>query len=314
MKTETYMVVDPRHDHSFRIPRPDRSAALGVPNACNQCHTDRTADWAAAEIRRRYPSPKPGFQGFAEAFAAADRGDPSAAIALTQVAANHEESAVARASAIERLSRLPGENALLAAEAALDDQSPLVRRSAVEVFEQLPPLQRQAVMPLLGDPSRIVRMQAARTLAPLADDAFDASSLAAFRRAADEFVSAERFNADRPENRTNLGGFLADRGDAAAAETEYRAALGFDRGFVPAWANLADLMRLQGREADAEATLREGLAASPAAAPLHYALGLSLVRQQRKAEALKELQRATELDPANQQFRYVYDVAKAELR
>jgi len=314
MKTETYMVVDPRHDHSFRIPRPDRSAALGVPNACNQCHTDRTADWATAEIRRRYPSPKPGFQGFAEAFAAADRGDPSAAIALTQVAANHEESAVARASAIERLSRLPGENALLAAEAALDDQSPLVRRSAVEVFEQLPPLQRQAVMPLLGDPSRIVRMQAARTLAPLADDAFDASSLAAFRRAADEFVSAERFNADRPENRTNLGGFLADRGDAAAAETEYRAALGFDRGFVPAWANLADLMRLQGREADAEATLREGLAASPAAAPLHYALGLSLVRQQRKAEALKELQRATELDPANQQFRYVYDVAKAELR
>ena len=26
MKTETYMVVDPRHDHSFRIPRPDLSA------------------------------------------------------------------------------------------------------------------------------------------------------------------------------------------------------------------------------------------------------------------------------------------------
>jgi predicted CXXCH cytochrome family protein len=314
MKTETYMVVDPRHDHSFRIPRPDRSAALGVPNACTQCHTDRTADWAAAEIRRHYPSPKPGYQGFAEAFAAADRGDLSAAIALTQVAANHEESAIARASAIERLSRLPGENALLAAEAALDDPSPLVRRSAIEVFEQLPPLQRQAVMPLLGDPSRIVRMQAARTLAPLADDAFDAHSLAAFRRAADEFVSAERFNADRPENRTNLGGFLADRGDAAAAEAEYRAALGFDRGFVPAWANLADLMRLQGREPDAEATLREGLAVSPGAAPLHYALGLSLVRQQRKAEALKELRRATELDPTNPQFRYVYDVAEAELR
>jgi Flp pilus assembly protein TadD len=73
-------------------------------------------------------------------------------------------------------------------------------------------------------------------------------------------------------------------------------------------------MRLQGREPDAEATLREGLAVAPGAAPLHYALGLSLVRQQRKAEALRELRRATELDPANRQFRYVYDLAEAELR
>jgi len=314
MKTGTYMVVDPRHDHSFRIPRPDRTVSLGVPNACNQCHTDREADWAAAEVRRRYPSPKPGFQGFAEAFAAADRGDPAATIALAQVAANLEESAIARASAIERLARMPGENALLAAEAALDDPSPLVRRSAVAVFEQLPPLQRRSVAPLLGDASRIVRMQAARTLAPLADDAFEADSLAAFRRAADEYVAAERFSADRPEHRTNLGGFLADRGEVVAAEAEYRAALALDRRFLPAWANLADLRRVQGREAEAESTLREALAIAPDAAALHHALGLSLVRQQRKAEALQELRRATEIEPANQRFKYVYDVARAELR
>jgi len=222
MKTDTYMVVDPRHDHSFRVPRPDRTVSLGTPNACNQCHTDRNAAWAAAEIRKRYPEPKPGFQGFAEAFAAADRGDPSAAMALTQVAANQDESAIARASALERLASVPGESSLLAAEAALDDSNPLVRRAAIAVFEQLPPLQRRAVMPLLADPSRIVRMQAARTLAPLADDAFDATSLAAFRIAADEYAAAERFNADRPEHRTNLGGFLAERGDALSAEAEYR--------------------------------------------------------------------------------------------
>ena len=294
MKTDTYMVVDPRHDHSFRIPRPDRTVSLGVPNACNQCHADRKADWAAAEIRKRYPDPKPGFQGFAEAFAAADRGDSSATIALTQVAANLEESAIARASAIDRLARLPGENALLAAEAAFKDPSPLVRRAGITVFEQLAPLQRQAVMPLLGDPSRIVRMQAARTLAPLADDAFGADALAEFRRAADEYVAAERFNADRPEHRTNLGGFLAERGESDAAEAEYRAALQLDQRFVPAWANLADLRRLQGREPEAESTLREGLAAIPDAAALHHALGLSLVRQQRKDEALRELRKATQ--------------------
>ncbi len=313
MKPATYMVVDPRHDHSFRIPRPDRTVSLGTPNACNHCHADRTAEWAAAEIRNRYPDPKPGFQGFAEAFASADRGDPAAVMALVQVAANLDESAIARASAIDRLARLTGENALFAAEAGLKDSSPLVRRASIAVFEQLPPLQRKAIVPLLVDPSRIVRMQAARTLAPLADDAFDPAALEAFRKAAAEYVAAERFNADRPEHRTNLGGFLAERGEAVAAEAEYRAALALDPRFVPAWANLADLQRLQGREVEVEATLREGLKEVPDAAALHHSLGLSLVRQQRKAEALRELSRATELEPGNARYKYVYDVAVQEL-
>jgi predicted CXXCH cytochrome family protein len=313
MATETYMVIDPRHDHSFRIPRPDLSASLGVPNACSQCHADRGAQWAAAEIRKRYPDPNPGFQGFAEAFDAADSGDREASIALVQIAANLQESAIARASAIERLSQRRGENALMAAEAGLGDPSPLVRRAAIGVYASLPPPQRRALIPLLGDPVRSVRMHASRALAPLRDDAFDELSLAQFRTATDEFVAAERFNADRPEHRTNLGSFFAERGDAESAETELRAALALDRGFVPAWVNLADLMRVLGREPDAESTLREALAVAPEAAALHHALGLSLVRQQRKTEALEELKRATELEPGNERFRYVYDIARREI-
>ena len=42
MPERMYMVVDGRRDHSFRVPRPDLSAALGTPNACNDCHKDRS--------------------------------------------------------------------------------------------------------------------------------------------------------------------------------------------------------------------------------------------------------------------------------
>ncbi len=35
---QNYMVIDGRHDHSFRLPRPDLSLSLGSPNACTQCH------------------------------------------------------------------------------------------------------------------------------------------------------------------------------------------------------------------------------------------------------------------------------------
>lgn len=36
------MVVHARPDHGFRIPRPDLSQELGIPNACNRCHANRT--------------------------------------------------------------------------------------------------------------------------------------------------------------------------------------------------------------------------------------------------------------------------------
>ena len=38
MPQTTYMDVDPRRDHSFRVPRPDLSVNLGTPNACTRCH------------------------------------------------------------------------------------------------------------------------------------------------------------------------------------------------------------------------------------------------------------------------------------
>ena len=132
---------------------------------------------------------------------------------------------------------------------------------------------------------------------------------AAFDKAAEEYVASERFNADRPENRTNLGGYFADRGEYPKAEAEFRAAIALDDQFVPAWVNLADLMRLQGREADAVKALRDGLAVSPLDATLHHALGLSLVRQHDMPGALDELRRAAELAPKNTRLTYVYAIA-----
>lgn len=42
MPATTYMEVDPRRDHSLRVPRPDLSVKFGVPNACTGCHLDST--------------------------------------------------------------------------------------------------------------------------------------------------------------------------------------------------------------------------------------------------------------------------------
>ena len=67
MPTTTYMVVDPRHDHSLRIPRPDLSVKLGVPNACNNCHAKQKPQWAADAIVKWTGKTPAGYQRFAEA-------------------------------------------------------------------------------------------------------------------------------------------------------------------------------------------------------------------------------------------------------
>ena len=51
MAARTYMGIDDRRDHSFRLPRPDLSAELGVPNACIGCHQQQSHEWAAQQIK-----------------------------------------------------------------------------------------------------------------------------------------------------------------------------------------------------------------------------------------------------------------------
>jgi len=88
MPERTYMVVDRRHDHSFRVPRPDLSAKLATPNACNDCHRDKTAEWAASAVERWHGPNRKGFQSYAEAFHQAWTGRSDAAPLLGKVVAD----------------------------------------------------------------------------------------------------------------------------------------------------------------------------------------------------------------------------------
>jgi predicted CXXCH cytochrome family protein len=310
MPVSTYMVVDKRHDHSLRIPRPDLSVKLGTPNACNNCHADKSAEWAADAIERWHGPVRKGLQNYAEAFQASwtDRAD--AATLLAVVAASPTAPAIARASALSELhSRVSPANIELARK-GLADPDPMVRVAALDMLDGLPgdriwPL----VSSLLSDPSRGVRIRAVSVLAavPLANQT--ASDRAAFERAAAEFVAAQRLNADRPEARSTLGNFYARRGLTADAESEYKAALRLSAQYTPAAINLADLYRQLGRDGEGESVLRTAIASSRPDGGLHHALGLTLIRQKRPDDALNEFRTASELEPDRSRYAYVYAVA-----
>ena len=244
MPTRTYMVVDPRHDHSLRIPRPDLSVKVGTPNACNDCHKDKSAEWAASTIESWYGPNREGFQNYAEAFHAAWNDQQDAAKLLAAVAADRNAPAFARASVLTDLApSLSPSNSNLARE-GLSDPDPMVRIGALDMLESVPPAQIWPLAsPLLSDPSRGVRIRAASLLAAVPTANQPAADRERFERAAAEFIDAQRFNADRPESRSALGSFFAKRGRPVEAETEYKAALRLSPQYAPAAANLADLYR-----------------------------------------------------------------------
>jgi tetratricopeptide (TPR) repeat protein len=310
MPTTTYMVIDPRHDHSFRIPRPDRTLALGVPNACNRCHTKESAKWAADTIVKWFPQSKPGFQTFAEALDAGDRGAPGAQGALLRIADDRAQPAIARASALQRLGRYLGPVTLPSVRNALNDPDPAVRAAAASVLSGADAATRARLLArLLDDPVRQVRMDAALALAGEPEARLSADDRAGLARALDEYVAAQRFNADRPEAQAALGTLYAMRGRDAEAAAAYRRALALDPGFVQAAVNLADLQRALAQEGEAERTLREAIGRAAQSAPAHHALGLALARQRRLPEALGELALAAKLAPDDARFAYVYGVA-----
>lgn len=310
MPEKNYMVIDPRRDHSIRIPRPDLSVAHGTPNSCNGCHRENDAAWAAQQIQQWNGGREPhGYQTYTPAYAAADGNQPDAQSRLGNTVTDLSVPAIARAGALSRMIRTPGTTLEFVAEKSLSDPDPLLRRTAIEGLAGLPPERRLALLaPLLDDTVRTVRMEAASALAGAMNGATPAQQ-ASFDKAAAEFIAAQRFNADTVEARTSLGGFYASLGRLDEAEKQMKAAIAMNPNFAAAYANLADLYRVQNRDAESEKLLLEGLKQSPGSSELHHAYGLLLVRQERKSEALAAFGKAAKLAPGNTRFAYVYAVA-----
>ncbi len=248
MPATTYMEIDRRHDHSIRIPRPDLSVAIGVPNACNSCHADRDPRWAAAQIRSWYSTPMAGFQRFADAFAADDHHDSSATTLLARIAGDSTEPWFVRASALGRLVAHRDSSALHAARVRAHDNQPLVRLAALQIAESFGTAERlELAVPMLFDTTRAVRQGAAWVLAPVVDSLRSERERRAFDAAAVEFVASQRYNGDQPIARLVLGMFFLQRGQLDAAEAEVRAAKRLDPQMAEAETALAEIEKARNR-------------------------------------------------------------------
>ncbi len=305
MPERTYMQIDERHDHSFRIPRPDISVDLGTPNACNDCHADEDAKWATKHVAEWFGEREDEKPHFAYILEAGRMGDPRSFPWLIDLAQDAEQPAIVRATAIETLEPF-GASAHDALASFLTDEDPFVRTTAARSLISSPLQQRVGgLLPLLEDPVRSVRMQAARSLAEL----FKQSILPERERklleaGLDEYRAAQHYSGDLPGPHLNLGRLLEDTGKLAEAVIEYQRALEIDPWFTQAAFNLTALLNRLGRNPEALKILRDSIERFPEEGELHYSLGLLLAELGQMEESLAALTEAGRLVPSNPRIQY----------
>jgi len=265
MIERTYMGIDGRRDHSFRVPRPDLSQRLGVPNACTDCHADKSPEWAAVELNARFPNGLKRGVDYATVLDTARRGAGGNATArlLIDIASSEDHAGIVRATALDLLQRYatPGIADLTAFQ--LEDEDPLVRAAAIRLQRAAPVAVRlKRIGPLLGDERRSVRIEAARSLLDVPANIIPPSITPVLRSALGEYQRSLAAKADFPEAQMAIAGTALVLRNLPVAERAFREAVLMDPQRVEAWAMIARLRTARGNKTGAVEALREGLAAN----------------------------------------------------
>jgi tetratricopeptide (TPR) repeat protein len=309
MHENTYMVVDPRRDHSIRIPRPDLSDKLGTPNSCNQCHPDKSTKWATDYLRKWYGQDLLDEEHYGEIFWAGRQHYPEAHEGLLRLARDRELPPMIRATAISLLGGYPEPSTSQLLALLINDPDPLIRYAVLSVtqFGEAEFI-RDLAVPRLRDSIKLVRLIAANALTAVPRNLIPAGSTDLLNTVLKEYNESLMINADHPSTHLNFGNLYLNTGNFEKAEASYREAIELEPGLVGPYINLADLYRRLERDQEGEQVLKSALERYPDLSAINYSLGLLKVRQGKQEEALPYLKKAAIEEPSDPHYSYVYAI------
>ncbi|MFO1171675.1 MAG: multiheme c-type cytochrome [Hyphomicrobiaceae bacterium] len=309
MPETSYMVIDARADHSFRVPRPDLTDEIGTPNACTGCHQRRSAAWASAALDDWYGAAWRERESFGTTLAKATKEGVRALPDVVELAGDASKPAIVRATAVTYLASLRDNRAVAAAARLLTDGEPLVRLAAIGALEPLEQGARlQLLSPLLSDANRAIRVEAARALADIDPSRLPSEQAAALKQALGEYEDSLALNADWPSTQVSLGMLRLRQGRQPESIAAFERAIARDPMLVDAYVALVEVYRLNQQDDDGAKVIQRGLDRMPRSAELRHALGLLEVRRGNRESGLAALAEAAELAPDNARFAYVYAI------
>lgn len=288
MPESPYMARDPRRDHSFNSPDPVLSVELGIPNACNMCHQDKDASWAAAAVEKYYgKNPKMAqYRDRTRAVEYAYRGEEKALNMLLKAYPSQDVGAW-RATLLELMaawSQSPDVGVL--ATSAMTDPEPLVRAASAKILGLRGD---SAVSALLNDPFKVVRLQAEwamRDQLPMDGKHFY------------ELVSMALHQADQPPGAMKMAQIEAGRKNFEAADQWFSKALKWDSSSSVVRRDYSVFLAAQGKTKEAVEQMKIAIKTAPQDAGLWFLLALGQQENGKDTDALASFDQAIRLAPS----------------
>jgi tetratricopeptide (TPR) repeat protein len=298
MPGKYYMGNDFRRDHSFRVPRPDLSVKYGTPNACTECHKDKSNEWA--------------WEGFKKLFGAVDSlhfsdkltpgivGVPNADKGLKELIDDPKQPEIVRASAARALTKYYSPDLINKYILLLNDPSPLVRGTSADILSEINnPDYVNYFLPLLNDNKRSVRVKAFYGLASLTEAQIPEKYKASYQIVKKEFFDYLNINLDFLGGQVRRANYYIKQGELQKGIEGYEKALNIDNTNNQVRLDLANLYyRIQDYE-KSEAAYKTVIAQEPKYGPVYYSLGLLYAELGRTQEAIAQMKEANVLMPEN---------------
>ena len=307
MTGKDYMGNDFRRDHSFRIPRPDQSEKYGTPNACTGCHTDKSNQWAADFINKKFGSKRAPH--FSDALLLSSKNN------LTERQRNQLDifindlnfPEIARATVIENLDYYT-QNQFKTLLIALKDSSAIVRYNALMKFRSLPTQDRLSIaLEHMNDSIKLVRIGAAQLVIGLDENTLNTIDKNNFISSRSELETMLFSNADFSTGRMQLADYYLQNNDVNNAIKHYEVALVKDSLLLPVYSNLATAYSLNNDFENASKKLEKWMELDPENGRPHYLNALLNFEQKNDEMGVSELKKAIQLN--SNDTRAIYNLA-----
>lgn len=272
MPTRTYMGNDVRHDHNFAVPRPDLSEKYGVPNACNQCHSDKSAKWAKNAVEKWYGKERKPH--FAEDLILGSKQNEKSFSHLKKLLIQKQTPQIIKASAVHYLGGIYTTESFELIKNQLKSSDAQTRYQAIMALMNFSIENYVSeIIPVLNDKVRAVRMVTANLLLTQLGIE-EAQKISGFNKALKEFEEFILSQSDFAVGSASAGDFYAKLGDNSKAILFYSRALKRDKTLNYVRLNLATIYNQNNDNQKALAILNDAQKLEPKNAQIQYFLGL----------------------------------------
>jgi tetratricopeptide (TPR) repeat protein len=303
-----------RSDHSFRPPMPEATIRFGSPNACNQCHTDKSPEWANKIVKAR---PNGNYQEetlkWAQLMKEARNQDWTNVDKIYKTITNPETNEVIANSLIRLLNNCTLNSKTDMLLKALNNKSELVRSSAAYGLSgALTSEVKNALLKACEDEIRLVRIQAANAILAFSEDSFTSEQLAVVKKAEKEYVTSMTSRLDNWSNHYNLGIYHQTRGNVNEALNSFETAARLYPESLMPLINSSVLYSYIGNPAKAEENLKKAIEIDPENEAANLNLGLLMAEQGKMADAEQALKTAIRVNPEQAVAAYNLSVITAK--